>query len=103
MRGYLITTLIPSYAQSCPANVIMHKANVCIITVSITRFTYFIPSAVRNRLRSVCLEKPALLPRRRSCISVRRLICEKQKKKYFCDSLPYMFIIIITTTKQMLL
>jgi hypothetical protein len=42
--------------KSCPANVIMHKANVCIITVSITRVTYFIPSPVRNRLQSAHLE-----------------------------------------------
>lgn len=45
--------------KSRPTNVIMHKANVCIISVSITRATYFIPSPVRNRLQSAHIEKPA--------------------------------------------
>ena len=43
--------------KSRPTNVIMHKANVCIISVSITHATYFIPSPVRNHLQSTHLEK----------------------------------------------
>lgn len=45
--------------KSRPTNVIMHKANVCIISVSITRATYFISSPVRNLLQSTHLEKSA--------------------------------------------